>query len=65
MKENDGGGAFKYDIFEIYCKNFCKCHKVPPLSTTIKKKKHTLYKGRKDLNYFKYQPVTVALEADS
>jgi hypothetical protein len=26
-KENDGGGEFKYDI---YCKNFCKCHNVPP-----------------------------------
>jgi hypothetical protein len=24
-------------IYLIYCKNFCKCHNVPPLSTTIKK----------------------------
>jgi hypothetical protein len=25
-------------IYLIYCKNFCKCHNVPPSSTTIKKK---------------------------
>jgi hypothetical protein len=29
IKKNDGVGKFKYDIFEI-CKNFCKCHNVPP-----------------------------------
>jgi hypothetical protein len=23
-------------IYLIYCKNFCKCHNVPPPSTTIK-----------------------------
>jgi hypothetical protein len=28
MKENSGGGEFKYDIF-ICCKNFYKCHNVP------------------------------------
>jgi hypothetical protein len=33
------GGEFKYDIYLIYCKNICKCHNVPPLSTTIKKGK--------------------------
>jgi hypothetical protein len=27
MKENDEGGEFNYDI---YCKNFCKCHIVLP-----------------------------------
>jgi hypothetical protein len=32
IKENDGGGEFKL----IYYKNFCKCHDVPPPSTTIK-----------------------------
>jgi hypothetical protein len=39
IKESDGGGEFKYDIFDtlIYCQNFCKCHNVPPPSTTIKK----------------------------
>jgi hypothetical protein len=26
IKEDDGGGEFNYD----YCKNFCKCHNVPP-----------------------------------
>jgi hypothetical protein len=26
-------------IYFIYCKNFCKCHNVPPPSTTIKKRK--------------------------
>jgi L-lactate utilization protein LutB len=24
-------------IYLIYCKDFCKCHNVPPLSITIKK----------------------------
>jgi hypothetical protein len=27
----------------IYCKNFCKCHNVPPPSTTIKKGKQDRY----------------------
>jgi hypothetical protein len=26
-------------IYLIQCKNLCKCHNVPPPSTTIKKKK--------------------------
>jgi hypothetical protein len=26
----------------IYCKNFCKCHNVPPPSTTINKKEKTI-----------------------
>jgi hypothetical protein len=30
MKENGGGGKFKYDIYD----NFCKCHNVPPPRTT-------------------------------
>jgi hypothetical protein len=34
IKENDEWGDSM-----IYCKNFCKCHNVLPLSTTIKKKK--------------------------
>jgi hypothetical protein len=25
-------------IYLIHCKNFCKCHNVPPPSTTIKKR---------------------------
>jgi hypothetical protein len=35
IKENGGGGEFKYDIFAIF-KKFCKCHNVPPLSPAIK-----------------------------
>jgi hypothetical protein len=27
IKENDGEGEFNYD----FCKNFCKCHHVPPV----------------------------------
>jgi hypothetical protein len=26
-------------IYLIYCKKFCKCHNIAPLSTTIKKEK--------------------------
>jgi hypothetical protein len=26
-------------IYLIHCKNFCKCHNIPPPSTTIKKLK--------------------------
>jgi hypothetical protein len=33
--KNGEGGEFKYDIFDN-CENFCKCHNVPPPSTTIK-----------------------------
>jgi hypothetical protein len=41
-KENDGGvNSTMIDL--IYCKNFCKCHSVPPLSTTIKEKKKIKY----------------------
>jgi hypothetical protein len=36
IKENGGGGEFKYDIL-IHCKNFCKCHNVSPPSTAINK----------------------------
>jgi hypothetical protein len=31
-------GEFKYDIFE-YCKNFYKCHNVPPPRTSKKRRK--------------------------
>jgi hypothetical protein len=31
-EENDGGGEFNYDI---YYKNFCKCHNVPPAHSSI------------------------------
>jgi ferredoxin-like protein FixX len=36
MKENSGGVHLS-NIYLIYCENFCKCHNVPPPSTTIKK----------------------------
>jgi hypothetical protein len=35
IKDN-GGGVNSSIIYLIYCKNFCKCHNVPPPSTTIK-----------------------------
>jgi hypothetical protein len=35
MKEN---GEFKYEIFDIVYQIVCKCHSVPPPSTTIKNK---------------------------
>jgi hypothetical protein len=38
MKENDGGVISRM-IYLVQCKNFCKCHSVPPPSTTIKNKK--------------------------
>jgi hypothetical protein len=38
MKVNIGGGDSSV-IYLIYCKNFCKCYKVPSPNTTIKKKK--------------------------
>jgi hypothetical protein len=31
-------------IYLIYCKDICKCHNVPPPSTTIKKKKFSIKK---------------------
>jgi hypothetical protein len=31
IKENDGGGLNSSMIYLIYCKNFCKCHNVPPV----------------------------------
>jgi hypothetical protein len=37
MKENDGGGEFKFKIFATLFKNFCKCLNLPQPSTTIKK----------------------------
>jgi hypothetical protein len=36
MKGN-GGEVNSSMIYLIYCKNFCKCHNVPPPSTTMKK----------------------------
>jgi hypothetical protein len=35
IMENDGGDAFKYNIFDIL-RDICKCHNVPPPSATIK-----------------------------
>jgi hypothetical protein len=35
IKENDGGGEFRV----IYCKNFCKCHNVPPEQQLKREKK--------------------------
>jgi hypothetical protein len=40
IKENGGGSEFKYDIFSI---EFCKCHNVPPPSTTKKKEYSSEY----------------------
>jgi hypothetical protein len=38
IEENGWGGNSKM-IYLIHCKNFCKCHNVPPPRTTIKEKK--------------------------
>jgi hypothetical protein len=38
MKKSNGGDDSSM-IYLIYCKNPCKCHNVPPPSTTVKKKK--------------------------
>jgi hypothetical protein len=35
IKENDGG----VNLTEIYCKHFCKCHKVPLVQEVHDKKK--------------------------
>jgi hypothetical protein len=37
IKENSEGVNSSM-IYLIQCKNFCKCHNVPPPSTTIKNK---------------------------
>jgi hypothetical protein len=37
VKEN-GGGVNSSIMYLIHYKNFCKCHNVPPSSTTIKEK---------------------------
>jgi hypothetical protein len=39
IKENSGGGEFKYDIL-THCKHLCKWYNVPP---TKKVYKYTLY----------------------
>jgi hypothetical protein len=36
IKEN-GGGVNSSMMYLTYCKNFCKCHNIPPPSTIIKK----------------------------
>jgi hypothetical protein len=37
-------------IYLIYCKNFCKCHNVPPPSTTIiVKKERILLEEQKEI----------------
>jgi hypothetical protein len=35
VKGKDAGG-YSNMTYLIYCKDFCKCHKVSPASTTIK-----------------------------
>jgi hypothetical protein len=35
------GGVSSHMLNLIHCKNFCKCHNVPPPITTIKGKKRT------------------------
>jgi hypothetical protein len=44
IKENDGGVTSTM----IYCKNFCKCHNVPPSTRIIKKRKK---KKRRKLSF--------------
>jgi hypothetical protein len=39
-------------IYLIHCKNLCKCHNVPPPSTTIKEKNKYILKKKK--NHFKW-----------
>jgi hypothetical protein len=36
-KENGGRGVNSSMIYLIYCKNFCKCHNVPPTQHNNKK----------------------------
>jgi hypothetical protein len=40
IKESSGGVNSNV-MYLIYCKNFYKCHSVPPPSTTMKKKKES------------------------
>jgi hypothetical protein len=53
MEENGGGGEFNI-IYLIYCKNFCKCHNVPPPSTIIKK-----FKNKKQIQAILYIPRSI------
>jgi hypothetical protein len=40
MREKENGGGVNSSMtYLIHCKNQCKCHNVPPPSTTIKEKK--------------------------
>jgi hypothetical protein len=50
IKENNGGGEFKYETFDTY-KNFYKCHNVPPPSTTIKNKINMFVRVEKKKTY--------------
>jgi hypothetical protein len=36
ITDNGRGGGGVNSVYLIYFKNFCKCHSVPPPSTTIK-----------------------------
>jgi hypothetical protein len=44
MKESSVGVNSRM-IYSIHCKKICKCHNVPPPSTTIKGKKEIQLKG--------------------
>jgi hypothetical protein len=53
-------GVISSMLYLIHCKNLCKCHSVPPPSTTIKKKekeKPRHKKERKKQNYLCLQMV--------
>jgi hypothetical protein len=40
--KESGRGMNSSIIYLIHCKNFCKCHNVSPLSTTIKGEKRKI-----------------------
>jgi hypothetical protein len=51
------GGVNPSMIYMIPCKNLCKCHKVPPPSTTIKE---TYHKGSQSEQYLMgYNIITI------
>jgi hypothetical protein len=55
-------GGNSSTIYLIYCKNFCKCHNVPPPSTTIFFKKIFLLVRRKKLHIALQLPLHVGKE---
>jgi hypothetical protein len=45
MKKNSGEGMNSSTKYLIYCKNFCKCHNIPPPSTRKKERKEGTKEG--------------------